>query len=99
MVTSNINPRQFTVTKITESGTVNSYLHLHFISEEDDRLSTKLHDISNSFNFYIVNFLIFSFVCEYSIISIIRSLHITAHKIRNVLLTHFMMISGTATRF
>ena len=51
-----IYPSQFNLEKANQSDNLASYLDLTFTIEKDGKLSTKLHDKRDDFDFNIVNF-------------------------------------------
>ena len=51
-----IYPSQLNVEKTNQSGNLARYLDLTFTIEKDGKLSTKLHDKPDDFDFHIVNF-------------------------------------------
>ena len=51
-----IYPSQFNVEKTNQSDNLASYLDLTFTIEKDGKLSTKLYDKRDDFDFHIVNF-------------------------------------------
>ena len=50
---SDIYPKELTISEITESTSVDSYLDLLFTRDENNNITTKSHDV---FGFHIVNF-------------------------------------------
>ena len=53
---SNIYPRELTISEITESTSIASYLDLLFIRDKNNNITTKLYDKRDAFGFHIVNF-------------------------------------------
>ena len=53
---SNIYPKELTISEITESTSIASYLDLLFIRDKNNNITTKLHDKRDAFGFHIVNF-------------------------------------------
>ena len=53
---SDIYPKELTISETTESTSVASYLDLLFIRDNSNNITTKLYDISDTFDFHIVNF-------------------------------------------
>ena len=56
---SNIYPKELTISKITESISVASYLDLLSTRDKSNNIATKLHDKHDAFGFNIVNFQLF----------------------------------------
>ena len=57
---SDIYPKELTISKTTESTSVASHLDLLFTRDENNNITTKLHDKHDAFGFHIVNFLFMS---------------------------------------
>ena len=53
---SDIYPKELTISEITESTSVASYLDLLFIQDNSNNITTKLYDKRDTFGFHIVNF-------------------------------------------
>ena len=53
---SDIYPKELTISEITESTSVASYLNLLFTGEENNNITTKLHYKHDAFGFHIMNF-------------------------------------------
>ena len=54
--TSDIYPKELTISETTESTSVASYLDLLFIRDKSNNITTKLYDKRDAFGFHIVNF-------------------------------------------
>ena len=54
---SDIYSKELTISETTESTSIASYLHLLFILDKSNNITTKLYDNSDAFGFHIVNFL------------------------------------------
>ena len=79
-----IYPFQLTVEKADKSDHLVDYLDLTFIIDNGGKLSTRLYDKDDDFDFHIVNFLFLSSNIPY--IYIIWCIHFAAHKICKMLL-------------
>ena len=57
---SDIYPKELTISETTESTSVASYLDLLFIQDNSNNITTKLYDKHDTFGFHIVNVLFMS---------------------------------------
>ena len=57
---SDIYPKELTISETTESTSVASYLDLLFIRDNSNNITTKLYEKRDTFGFHIVNFLFMS---------------------------------------
>ena len=53
---SDVYPKELTISETTESTSIASYLHLLFIRDKSNNITTKLYDKRDAFGFHIVNF-------------------------------------------
>ena len=87
-----IYPSQLTVEKANKSDHLADYLDLTFIIDSGGKLSTRLYDKRDDFDFHIVNSIPFK---QHTIWPFLWCVHFAAHKICTMLLT--LMISDIAT--
>ena len=79
-----IYPSQLTVEKANKSDHLADYLDLTFIIDSEGKLSTRLYDKRDDFDFHIVNF---PFLSQHTIWPFLWCVHFAAHKICTMLLT------------
>ena len=89
-----IYPSQLNVEKTNQSDNLASYLDLTFTSKKDRKLSTKLYDKHDDFDFHIVNFPFLSSNYHLALLMVFTSR--SSLDMQDA--AHSMMISDTAIK-